>query len=166
MVNGQGHAAMGFSGSKSSEFVGAYTCGRLGDRSAGHDGRGHAHQERGGAYQRLDGSRRNRWGDYSYTSLDPNDDMSIWTIQEYATNIATNIWGTWTARLLAPAPTLTNPPGTGCAGETGHVLALTGPASMIPARAMRTGWAWRSPGARSMAYRTTAWSTTAPPAPR
>ena len=24
-----------------------------------------------------------RWGDYSFTSLDPNDDMTMWTIQEY-----------------------------------------------------------------------------------
>ncbi|MCL4543857.1 MAG: hypothetical protein M1118_04535, partial [Chloroflexi bacterium] len=25
----------------------------------------------------------NRWGDYSFTSLDPCDDMTMWTVQEY-----------------------------------------------------------------------------------
>ena len=53
------------------------------------------------AYQQLDGSGRNRWGDYSYTSLDPNDDMTMWTIQEYATSTS-NIWGTWISQLIAP----------------------------------------------------------------
>src|SRR5262249_60237100 len=38
------------------------------------------------------------------TSLDPNDGMSIWTIQEY-TNVA-NSWGLQVARLLAPPPAI------------------------------------------------------------
>jgi hypothetical protein len=43
-----------------------------------------------------------RWGDYSYTSLDPSDDMTMWTIQEF-TN-ATNSWGVEVVKLLAPPP--------------------------------------------------------------
>lgn len=40
-----------------------------------------------------------RWGDYSYVSLDPVDDMTMWTIQEIAVNgIFTNV----VAQLLAP----------------------------------------------------------------
>jgi hypothetical protein len=35
-------------------------------------------------YQRLDGSGRNRWGDYSATVIDPNDPRSFWTFQEFA----------------------------------------------------------------------------------
>ena len=27
---------------------------------------------------------RNRWGDYSATQVDPSDDLTLWTIQEYA----------------------------------------------------------------------------------
>ena len=43
-----------------------------------------------------------RWGDYSMTTIDPDDDMTFWTIQQYVT--ATNVWGTRIARLTAPAP--------------------------------------------------------------
>ena len=77
------------------------------------------------SYQRLDGSSRNRWGDYSYTSLDPNDDMSLWTIQEYAKSPA-NTWGTYVVELLSPSPILANPNTNGAPGETGFVLELSG----------------------------------------
>lgn len=125
MVSGQGHVAMGFSGSKSTEFVGAYTCGRLATDPPGTMQAITLLKAGEASYQRLDDSGRNRWGDYSYTSLDPNDDMTMWTIQAYATSTA-NVWGTWITPLLAPAPTLNNPNGSGSAGQTGVVLNLTG----------------------------------------
>ncbi len=103
MVTGQGHAVMGFSASKSTEFVHALTCGRLEGDQVGRMGATTTLQAGQGPYQILDGSNRNRWGDYSYTSLDPNDDMSIWTIQEFALT-GPNRWGTWIAKLLAPPP--------------------------------------------------------------
>ncbi|MDO8586033.1 MAG: immunoglobulin domain-containing protein [Armatimonadota bacterium] len=126
MVNGQGHAVMGFSGSKSTEYIGAYACGRLSADAAGAMGAVMTIKAGEAPYQRTDGSGRNRWGDYSYTSLDPNDGMSIWTIQEYASNLASSIWSTWTTRLSSPAPTLDNPAAVGCQGQTGCVLSLTG----------------------------------------
>lgn len=43
-----------------------------------------------------------RWGDYSYTSLDPSDDMTMWTIQEFASGPSTA--GVRVAKLLAPPP--------------------------------------------------------------
>jgi hypothetical protein len=124
MVNGQGHAAMGFSGSRSSEYVGAYACGRLATDTPGTMQAVVLLKAGQASYLQLDGSR-NRWGDYSYTSLDPNDDMSLWTIQEYATGTA-NIWGTWVARLLSPGPTLNNPAAAAAAGQTTVTLNLTG----------------------------------------
>lgn len=102
MVSGQGHASMGFSGSKSTERVGAYACGRVATDTAGTMSPVTTVKSGVAAYQILDGLNRNRWGDYSYTSLDPNDDMSIWTVQEFAA--ATDIWGTWIAQLRAPPP--------------------------------------------------------------
>ena len=39
-------------------------------------------------YQTIDGVGRNRWGDYSYTSVDPVNDIDFWTIQEYAASPA------------------------------------------------------------------------------
>src|SRR5207247_10756015 len=43
-----------------------------------------------------------RWGDYSYTSLDPVDDMTMWTVQEFSN--ATNSWGVRVVKLIAPPP--------------------------------------------------------------
>jgi len=48
------------------------------------------------------GSRGRRWGDYSATMVDPLDDMTIWTIQEY--NQATNSYAVRVGRLAAPPP--------------------------------------------------------------
>lgn len=48
---------------------------------------------------------RNRWGDYSGTSVDPVNDTEMWTIQEYAT--ATNNWSTWWGRVSPPGSALT-----------------------------------------------------------
>ena len=43
-----------------------------------------------------------RWGDYSFTSLDPIDDMTMWTVQEYCNG--TNTYGARVAQLKAPPP--------------------------------------------------------------
>jgi hypothetical protein len=45
-----------------------------------------------------------RWGDYSQTVIDPNDNMTFWTFQEY-TN-ATNSWGVRVIELKAPPPAI------------------------------------------------------------
>ena len=47
-----------------------------------------------------------RWGDYSQTVVDPNDDMTMWTFQEY-TN-ATNSYGVRAIKLIAPPPATPN----------------------------------------------------------
>jgi hypothetical protein len=128
MVNGQGDAAMGFSGSKATEFVGAYTCGRTAADPPGAMQAVALIKSGEAPYQRLDNNGENRWGDYSATSLDPNDDTTIWTIQEYATNINVNIWGTWTAQLLSPTPpplTATNEPIAACQGGSATIT-MTG----------------------------------------
>jgi len=125
MVNGQGHAAMGFSGSKSSEYIGSYTCGRLVTDPINTMGAVTQIIAGTASYLLLDNSSRNRWGDYSYTSLDPNNDMSLWTIQEYAKS-PVNTWGTYVAELLSPPPILVNPNTNGAPGQTGFVLELSG----------------------------------------
>ncbi len=50
-----------------------------------------------------------RWGDYSEACVDPTDDVSLWTIQEYAeTDVGPNQtddrWGTQWGAVKAPAP--------------------------------------------------------------
>jgi hypothetical protein len=43
----------------------------------------------------------NRWGDYSATYIDPEDDVTAWTIQEYTRPrvAGTSYWGTWWAKI-------------------------------------------------------------------
>ena len=36
-----------------------------------------------GPYVKRRETGRNRWGDYSSSSVDPSDDLSLWTLQEY-----------------------------------------------------------------------------------
>ncbi len=48
----------------------------------------------------------NLWGDYSSTVVDPANDTSFWTIQEYARPLApdgSSRWGTWWGRVDPPA---------------------------------------------------------------
>ncbi len=49
-------------------------------------------------YNKTFGGPSNRWGDYSNTQVDPLDDKTLWTIQEYAASPA-NFWGTWWGRI-------------------------------------------------------------------
>ncbi len=52
------------------------------------------------------GTGDNRWGDYSNTSVDPQNDLDMWTIQEYAG--VGSMWGTWWGTIkLASTPTAT-----------------------------------------------------------
>ncbi|MCH2129134.1 MAG: hypothetical protein MK179_08325, partial [Pirellulaceae bacterium] len=53
-------------------------------------------------YERLDGSNRNRWGDYSATVLDPLNDQHFWTFQEYA--IDTDQWAIRVTQIIVPEP--------------------------------------------------------------
>jgi hypothetical protein len=47
----------------------------------------------------------NRWGDFSTTLVDPADDLTFWTIQEYGASPAADNsprWGTWWASIAPP----------------------------------------------------------------
>jgi hypothetical protein len=135
-VTGQGNMRIGFSGSKNTEFVGAYSSGRLAGDPTGTTTAPVQFKAGERAYNQLD-SGTNRWGDYSYSSTDPSDDMTAWTIQEYASNItpSTDIWGTWIQSIAAPAPTLNNPGASGTQGQTGVTLNLTGTGFFDPGAA-------------------------------
>ncbi len=90
MVNRVGDMVMAFSGSHSNSFIGAFWTYRRADGTsppaplilnAGQ-----------GGYTQI-----GQWGDYSYTTLDPIDKLTFWTVQQYADDeIARpgNHWGT------------------------------------------------------------------------
>ena len=76
-VNCNGDMVMGFSGSSSNNYIGAYYswlfCGSSASTAPFTIRPGTIYYGFG-----------DRWGDYSYTSVDPADDWSFWTTQEYA----------------------------------------------------------------------------------
>jgi hypothetical protein len=80
-------------------------------------------QDGSGTYVRNDSSGYNRWGDYSQTTIDPNNPNSFWTIQEFA--LATNVWSTQITQLIF-APAAAPEPGSltlvalAAAGATGY----------------------------------------------
>jgi len=96
MVNSAGHVAMAFSGSDESSYVGAYYTGRRAGDPSGEMGVPQLMKAGEGPYNGV------KWGDYSNTTLDPVDQSTFWTIQEYASPGGYD-WGTWIAA-LGPFP--------------------------------------------------------------
>src|SRR6185369_5970633 len=70
-----------------------------------------------------------RWGDYSFTVVDPLDDMTVWTVQEY--NQASNSYAVRIGRLVAPPPVTptTAAPASAVAGLSSVSVVVTGVSS-------------------------------------
>jgi uncharacterized repeat protein (TIGR01451 family) len=68
------------------------------------------------------GASGRRWGDYSFTVVDPLDDMTVWTIQEY--NQALNSYAVRIGHLAAPPPATPTCSGSpiSFSGPTGNVV--------------------------------------------
>lgn len=103
-MNGQGHAFIGFTAANtalSPSVGGSY---RLVTDALGFTTTP-AILATGANYYNAQSTTPNgkRWGDYSVTSVDPRDGMSIWTFQEYCN--AANSWQVRALKMLAPAPT-------------------------------------------------------------
>ena len=110
-VNLNDAVGIAFSGSSSTEFVSAYYTARIAvDGDGVMDSVGLL---KGGldSYFKEFGSGSNRWGDYSATCIDPSDDTSFWTLQEYASTAVgsgadSGRWGTWWGSFNPPTTTL------------------------------------------------------------
>lgn len=103
-VNAAGDAMLGFSGSNADQYAAIYATGRRAGDSPGTMGAPILIKEGTGPQNNIDGVGRNRWGDYSMTNVDPVDDDSFWTIQEYGHDV--DIWGTWIANIDMVDPSL------------------------------------------------------------
>jgi VCBS repeat-containing protein len=104
-VSGQGHMAVGGSVAGAGHHADAWFSGRLSGDTLGTTDAPTLYTASPFAYNPpADTGSPRRWGDYSAVSLDPVDDMTMWTIQEYTS--ATNTWGTRIARLRAPGPAI------------------------------------------------------------
>ncbi|MEM9799083.1 MAG: hypothetical protein AAGA20_02090 [Planctomycetota bacterium] len=96
-ADAQGNVVMGFSGSDANQFVGCYYTGRTAADPPGQMGVPVQYSPGLAPYTIVDGAGRNRWGDYSLTSLDPADG-TFWTIQERAGE-GGNTWWTRIAQV-------------------------------------------------------------------
>jgi uncharacterized protein (TIGR02597 family) len=106
MVSGQGHAAMGFSVGGTSHFLDAALCGRYATDTLGTMQSVITYTSSSSGYNPSDGasgSTPHRWGDYSMTSVDPNDDMTMWTVQEWCAS-SPNGFAVQIAKIPAPPP--------------------------------------------------------------
>lgn len=129
MVNGQGHAALGMSRSGATTHVNTEFTGRLASAPLGTMETPTQYSSNASVSFALQGAAGQRWGDYSYTSVDPNDDMTMWTLQEYP--IGTTNYATRLIRLMAPPPAAVTSvsPSTVATGLTGVNVTVTGTSS-------------------------------------
>jgi hypothetical protein len=121
IASGQGHMALGCSYASVNDFAGVATAGRLRTDAAGSTQAPTLVLPGAAAYNFNDGSPH-RWGDYSATCVDPNDDMTFWTFQEYCN--AANSWAVRAVQLkAAPPATPTNAsPASLTQGQTTNVV--------------------------------------------
>jgi hypothetical protein len=104
-MSGQGHMSLGSSFASVNDYAGIAVAGRFFTDPLGAIQSPTIAQNGLGSYNVVEPPSqggRNRWGDYSRTVVDPNDNMTMWTFQEYAN--ATNSWGVRAIQLKAPPP--------------------------------------------------------------
>lgn len=111
-VNKNNDVLLGFSNFESDDLADAGYTFRLGTDAAGTMRDPVIFKEGEDYYAKTFSGTSNRWGDYSHTVIDPVNDRDLWTIQEYARprTVQTNDqvtnnsrWGTWYAKVSAPA---------------------------------------------------------------
>ncbi len=92
-VNSSNDVAIGFSASASTIYPGCYYTGRLSTDAAGFTRAPDVVRAGVDYYIRTFGGSRNRWGDYSGTSVDPSDDQTFYVFNEYALTRGTDLGG-------------------------------------------------------------------------
>ena len=100
-ASGQGHMALGCSRANLTTSAGVAVAGRLRPDAAGTTQAPTIAQAGSGSYT-LGKTLPRRWGDFSQTVVDPTDDQTMWTFQEYVS--ANNVWAVQAVQLKAPAP--------------------------------------------------------------
>jgi Putative Ig domain len=101
-MSGQGHMALGCSVAGNNQYAEIATAGRFATDPAGTLQSPTTAVTSSSTYNIGSQNNRYRWGDFSVTSVDPDDDMTLWTVQEYCN--ANNSWGVQVIKLLAPPP--------------------------------------------------------------
>ncbi|MCY2986275.1 MAG: M36 family metallopeptidase, partial [Planctomycetota bacterium] len=103
-VDANDNMGLGFSIGGPTQYFGAGFTGRLAGDPAGTTISPVTTYASGlASYVALDGSGRNRWGDYSGLSIDPADRATFWAFNEYATGTP-NTWATTVASFVLQEP--------------------------------------------------------------
>lgn len=100
-MSGQGHVALAASAAGAAEHAEIVISGRLSGDALGTLQAPTTAQLSSTAYN-LQSTNPQRWGDFTLVSVDPNDNMTMWTVQQYCN--ASNSWGVQVIQLKAPAP--------------------------------------------------------------
>src|SRR6266566_11763 len=90
-VDNAGNTAIGYSVSSSSIFPGIRYAGRLEGDPPGNLGQGEGIMTNGGGAET---SGFGRWGDYTYTAIDPSNGMDFWHVNEYHVSTGNANWAT------------------------------------------------------------------------
>ncbi|MCG3125627.1 MAG: hypothetical protein CHACPFDD_00452 [Phycisphaerae bacterium] len=126
-MSGQGHMALGCSYGGLADRAGCAVAGRFSSDALGTIQAPTLAVVSATNYNVQSGGQR--WGDYSFTCVDPNDDMTMWTFQEYCN--ATDSWGCRAMQLRAPLPATPAScvPDTVNTGDTNVNVVVTGTSS-------------------------------------
>ena len=132
MVSGQGHAALGCSSAGPNDYINAVATQRLATDAHGTLQAPVTYTASTTAYNPSGDSGPpgpRRWGDYSMTSIDPSDDMTMWTIQEFCSS--TDSYAVRVLQIKAPPPATpaSCQPATVILGATNATVTLTGTAT-------------------------------------
>lgn len=100
--SGQGHAVAASSVAAPNLHANAIVAGRYASQTPGILNPAVNATNFTAVYNRETSGEEQRWGDYSQTVVDPSDDMTFWTFQEYTNS--TNNWGVRAIQLKAPPP--------------------------------------------------------------
>jgi hypothetical protein len=124
-MNGQGHASLNASTAGATNFAEVASSGRLADDPVGTTEPFDVTQTSSSTYNLGSGNNK-RWGDYSQTVVDPTDNMTFWTFQEYAN--ATNSWAVRVIKLRPPPPATPSlaSPNTVSSGQPSVSVDITG----------------------------------------
>ena len=125
-VSGQGHMALGASSAGLARFPSLYAAGRLRTDTLGTTQAATAAQTSTTTYNLEGANTKQRWGDYSKTSVDPCDNQTFWTVGEYSD--AADSWRMRAIQLRAAPPpaTVTPAPATIAAGAASVLVVATG----------------------------------------
>jgi len=104
MMSGQGHMALGCTVSATNRFASVACAGRLFNDPLGQTQAATIAESGTAAYNIGSQNGQYRWGDYSGVAVDPQDDMTLWTAQEYT--LGANIWAIRVVKLIAPGPAM------------------------------------------------------------